>query len=969
MAQDGGAGPVCAPPDGGLTGQGLTRTVEIIVTNLNREPEIKRFRSSLELPQGVLCLPNQCTLCMASSCVLKEGFPFMLAPEGSDPDSDTLTWSMTVSPEVTGAQPSIDESTGIITWIPDYDLVGSTDETSTFTFNITATDSGKPDSKSVNMSVNTLVRNVNRAPIINIEPNQDVFPTTIGTDNNTIRFTVTATDPDTGENLTVEMGSLSAPRSSQFHRDTGEFRYLPTYFHKGTYRVSFFATDGQKITKRSVTLDVKEAPTTDISVKWETLFSEDNRDLVVTPRALYVLNPYGLKVYDLSNPEKPALVPHGTRGLPGYARDLLYDGNRLYILENETVRIFSINDPLSPTELASLRLPDYQGDRLAKYGDALFVRAVSVRDLDYAWWGGTRIYQIDISNPAEPSISQTIFPQSWSIHPGYLGVARGRLFHSAGYGGVEVWNVDSAPARLETTLFPGSGVDVTQFFGIYEGYLYQLIDGLNGVLCVSSSSSLTPIGCIPLQNDQNCGHPMAVRGDLLYAATTTGWINIMDISTRNSPRDTETAFSVQRPNDSIEGGPSINEDIRQLAFQENSHLGYMALENGIAVVSIAEQPGGYPEARVTTTITPIQATIAAAMPNNGDVSYFIDSNLSLYTVNLVSPYEPGPVKANFKINSLAGYLDTINRDTLVHVAAAGQYLFLVHNETGPNLKVLDMENPQSPVAVSSLPLLDILDLEVYGDKLYVLSSTSLVQYSFTGGILAETARVTLDPMLMIDVSGSGTIKKSSSSVSISAAGVFVNIAKGKRFLRYDASLNLIGEVPGVTPWGMELFKQGDFAFYKALEPRILIVGERMLDKLRIYFLSLNATSNEIDKAAVTVYFDLYPWEVQVSDVVGIGPFIYLAIKDKGLILKIRLYEENGEIKAKTIGPFTTHGTPVRMFKHGSDIILADGYSVIGLDTISSTSDGGMPDGGVTTDGGMPDGGVTTDGGVPDGGTP
>ncbi|MHC4637759.1 MAG: putative Ig domain-containing protein, partial [Planctomycetota bacterium] len=156
-----------------------------------------------------------------------EGQLLQFTVTASDPDTgDTLTYSATSLP--TGA--SFDPLTQIFTWTPDYTQAGSY---ANVTF--TVTDDGTPnlsDSEVITITVNE----TNRAPVLDPIGNQSV------NEGELLQFTISATDPDTGDALTYSASNL--PIGASFDPLTRTFSWTPDYTQAGSFAgVTFTVTD------------------------------------------------------------------------------------------------------------------------------------------------------------------------------------------------------------------------------------------------------------------------------------------------------------------------------------------------------------------------------------------------------------------------------------------------------------------------------------------------------------------------------------------------------------------------------------------------------------------------------------------------------------------------------------------------------------------------------------------------------
>lgn len=141
----------------------------------------------------------------------------------TDPDGDTLTYSATSLPE--GAE--FDEGSAQFSWIPGQDQLGS------HTASFRVTDDGEPP-LSDELDVIIVVASSGEAPVFEAIGAQSV------NEGQTLRFTVSATDPDGGA---VTYSAVSIPTGSTFTAGTGVFSWSPSYSQSGSYTARFQARD------------------------------------------------------------------------------------------------------------------------------------------------------------------------------------------------------------------------------------------------------------------------------------------------------------------------------------------------------------------------------------------------------------------------------------------------------------------------------------------------------------------------------------------------------------------------------------------------------------------------------------------------------------------------------------------------------------------------------------------------------
>ncbi|MDH5231333.1 MAG: DUF3466 family protein, partial [Gammaproteobacteria bacterium] len=167
--------------------------------------------------------------------LINEGELFELTLHATDPDGDTLSFSMSNAP--LGA--TLDAITGVFQWTPDFTQAGTYSD-----IEFIVTDSGNPigiDAEIISITVG----NTNRPPTITpigqilVEENESIF------------FHVDAIDPD-GDNVSIvaQLQNLSdgqrlagvLPEGARFSIDNN-FSWTPDFTQNGTYIIDFHATD------------------------------------------------------------------------------------------------------------------------------------------------------------------------------------------------------------------------------------------------------------------------------------------------------------------------------------------------------------------------------------------------------------------------------------------------------------------------------------------------------------------------------------------------------------------------------------------------------------------------------------------------------------------------------------------------------------------------------------------------------
>jgi hypothetical protein len=154
--------------------------------------------------------------------------------DATDPDGDTLTYSLTTSP--TGM--TINSTTGLINWTP----------TSTGDYEVTVrvSDGSLFANQSFTIHVREEAVPTNQAPIITSTPD------TTATVNQTYAYNVDATDPD-GDTLAYSL--TTSPAGMTINSTTGLINWTPTSI--GDYEVIVRVSDGSLFANQNYTITVR----------------------------------------------------------------------------------------------------------------------------------------------------------------------------------------------------------------------------------------------------------------------------------------------------------------------------------------------------------------------------------------------------------------------------------------------------------------------------------------------------------------------------------------------------------------------------------------------------------------------------------------------------------------------------------------------------------------------------------------
>ncbi|MBP1909264.1 Ig-like domain-containing protein [Methanolobus bombayensis] len=173
-----------------------SKVAVITVSNTNRPPYIEIIDDKL----------------------LNENEELIIDINGTDPDGDSLTY-----------ETNVDFGTlenNIFTWTPGFDDSGIYD------VSFTVSDGNLSYTEDIKIAVG----NTNVPPVLNPIGGKTVD------ENNSLSFTISATDEDSGDTLTYAASGL--PSGASFNDQTRQFFWKPTYNQSGTHNVVFEVSDG-----------------------------------------------------------------------------------------------------------------------------------------------------------------------------------------------------------------------------------------------------------------------------------------------------------------------------------------------------------------------------------------------------------------------------------------------------------------------------------------------------------------------------------------------------------------------------------------------------------------------------------------------------------------------------------------------------------------------------------------------------
>gem|GEM_PF-4243335 len=170
-----------------------------------------------------------------SNKVVFEGDLLQFTINGSDPDGDNIAFSASNLPS--GA--SFNAATRTFSWTPGFNQAGS--------YNVTfsVSDGFLSDSKTVNI----LVANINRPPVLNPIGNKAV------NEGSLLQFIISGSDPDSD---VIAFSASSLPGGASFNPADRTFSWTPGFTQAGLYNVTFSVTDGLLSDTETITITVTD---------------------------------------------------------------------------------------------------------------------------------------------------------------------------------------------------------------------------------------------------------------------------------------------------------------------------------------------------------------------------------------------------------------------------------------------------------------------------------------------------------------------------------------------------------------------------------------------------------------------------------------------------------------------------------------------------------------------------------------
>ncbi|NOT63534.1 MAG: tandem-95 repeat protein, partial [Acidobacteria bacterium] len=248
----------------------------------------------------MITVTNPVPVARPMSVILDEDTSRAITLDVTDLDGDALVYTIVNAPQhgtLTGTAPNL-------TYTPALNYFGA--DQFTYKANDGAADS---NIATVNLTINA----VNDAPIVMVPGAQTA------NEGQLLSFTVTASDPDAGQTITLTATNL--PEGAQFNQQTGAFTWTPGFAQAGNYTVNFTATDNGSPVRsdsKSVSLTINNVNRAPVANAGSLTTEED------TPKALVLAG---------SDPDGDTitymlLTPPRNGALSGTPPSLTYTPNR-----------------------------------------------------------------------------------------------------------------------------------------------------------------------------------------------------------------------------------------------------------------------------------------------------------------------------------------------------------------------------------------------------------------------------------------------------------------------------------------------------------------------------------------------------------------------------------------------------------------------------------------------------------------
>ncbi len=354
-----------------------------------------------------------------------------------------------------------------------------------------------------------------------------------------------------------------------------------------------------------------------------------------------------LEVLDVSDPTTPTVVGT-TEPFPNFVEDVAVSGTVAYVAAGGAgMYMLNISDPANPSVTGIYDTPGYAE------GVAVDGRYAYVADGPY----GLRI--VDISDPMHPTEITFAYPLNYVFD---IAVDGQYVYLAAAGAGLLVVNISNPtrPIEIGTYDTPGYAYGVT----VAENVVY-IADGWEGLRVVNVSDPAHPVE-VGAYDTPGWAFGVDVVGSIAYVADAFGGLQVLDVTNPTHPAELG-GFEVSGGH----AGSVVIADSTAFVADRNWGLWIVDVSNPVAPIQLGfYSPLGYARDVVVT----------------GNYAYVAAGTYGLKVVEVSDP--PHPVQVG--IYDTQGYA--------ISVEVAGNYAYVATTGSGVEaLHVVDISNPAQPI--------------------------------------------------------------------------------------------------------------------------------------------------------------------------------------------------------------------------------------------------------------------------------
>ncbi len=420
-----------------------------------------------------------------------------------------------------------------------------------------------------------------------------------------------------------------------------------------------------------------------------TLDTQDHltRGVAVIEDMAYMTDGSGLKIIDVSNPQKPVLT--GSLDTSRYAGGVAVIDDKAYVTVvgdiwdkiNSSLQIIDVSNPSNPIPIGSVDIIARYVYEVTVIGDTAYVAA---GDFDKNT-GSLQI--IDVSNPSNPTIISsadtgdsaygvTVADSIAYVTIGDIYITSDTLLEQ---GSLKVIDVSdpSNPVIIGSVDTPNWALGIT-----LVGNTAYVAAGLSGlqVINVRDPSSPTIIGA--LKTNHFASEVKAV-GSTIYVADSQGGLQAIDVSDPSNPMIIGT---VDNLSDAVSGLAVIDDKA------------YVALDDGgLQIIDISNIS---PFSVIGSVNTP---GFANGLTVIGDNAYVADLPVGLQIIDISNPYDP---RITGSVNTPVFPLKSISTCFSYGITVSENIAYIgygnAEDDENCGLQVTDVSNPSDPKIIGSV---------------------------------------------------------------------------------------------------------------------------------------------------------------------------------------------------------------------------------------------------------------------------